>query len=90
MSGEDKTLLAFAVWALVAFVIAGVAREVNGKVGDTPLLAAAWPLLPCFAAIVAIGWALMWLGRGPARLVVRLQRRRRQANRIARAEVHRG
>lgn len=82
-----ETWSILAAWGFVGILIAGIEREVTGRWSPVGLF---WPLIVAIASIAAVGWLLAWIGRVPARLYVRLGRRRRQAERIARAEVHRG
>lgn len=79
---ETVMFLAIAAWLVAGIVTGGVIREVTGSWRDA-FAGFAWPAF----AIVGALWALAWLGRGPARLAIRHERRRRQASRIARAEI---
>lgn len=90
MSGDELYLIVLAGWAAVTLVIAGVVREYTGKWGDGAVLAFAWPIAAPVVILVGLGWCLAWLGRAPTRYFVRRARARGGAERIARAEVHRG
>lgn len=91
-NGVDITtefLMVLGGYLFIAIVIIGVIREHTGSWSATPA-ALAWPIFPPVIAVLSVGWALAWLGRAPTRLLVRRARRKRQAERLVRAEVRRG
>lgn len=75
---DTKGLVVLAVWAIVAIIALGITRELSkdwDEVFDAAPQIVLWPLFIGFLAVVAVGWCLLWLGRGPVRFVCWLARR---------------
>lgn len=66
------------VWALVAVILTGIAREQAGKFEGGMWGITLWPLAVGFLLVVGLFWCMTWLGRGPTKLVNHLVRCRRQ------------
>lgn len=88
MSADTLFFVMLSAWFGVAIVSAGIYREVTGRWDNDEVLSpmfvcAMWPLALLIAVVLGAGWCLLWLGRGPVRIV----RCRRERDRLPRAEV---
>ena len=68
--GDLVFFAAAGAWAVGAFFLVGVMREIDGDFSSSPLCVA-WPALAALVIPLGVGFGFAWLGRRAARAVGR-------------------